>query len=144
MKFKKRNNWSRRNLIFLWNICWLWQPWKISLDIISLRMIILNYIKSFPPNDGSKDKKPKYKWIQIHKTFHNWFFATLFLIFSLIDLISICTYLIYNIWFATYVIISLTLYYITNDNITISWDFLRLTAPAAMPGHLGAVSLKKI
>ena len=25
----------------------------------------------------------------------------------------------------------------------ISWDFLRLTAPAAMPGHLGAVSLKK-
>ena len=38
---------------------------------------------------------------------------------------------------------SLTLYYITNDNITISWDFLRLTAPAAMPGHLGAVSLKK-
>ena len=30
-----------------------------------------------------------------------------------------------------------------NDNITISWDFLRLTAPAAMPGHLGAVSLKK-
>ena len=39
---------------------------------------------------------------------------------------------------------SLTLYYITNDNITISWDFLRLTAPAAMPGHLGAVSQKKI
>ena len=110
---KKKNNWSRRNLLFLWNICWLWQPWKISLDSISLRMIILNYIKSFPPNDGSKDKKPKYKWIQIHKTFHNWFFATLFLIFSLIDLISICTYLIYNIWFATYVIISLTLYYIT-------------------------------
>ena len=102
---KKKNNWSRRNLLFLWNICWLWQPWKISLDSISLRMIILNYIKSFPPNDGSKDKKPKYKWIQIHKTFHNWFFATLFLIFSLIDLISICTYLIYNIWFATYVII---------------------------------------
>ena len=31
-----------------------------------------------------------------------------------------------------------------NDNtITISWDFLRLTAPAAMPGHLGAVSLTK-
>ena len=30
-----------------------------------------------------------------------------------------------------------------NDNITISWDFLRLTAPAAMPGHLGAVSQKK-
>ena len=29
-----------------------------------------------------------------------------------------------------------------NDNIMI-WDFLRLTAPAAMPGHLGAVSLKK-
>ena len=29
------------------------------------------------------------------------------------------------------------------DNITISSDFLRLTAPAAMPGHLGAVSLKK-
>ena len=25
----------------------------------------------------------------------------------------------------------------------ISWDFLRLTAPAAMPGHLGAVSPKK-
>ena len=31
-----------------------------------------------------------------------------------------------------------------NDNITISWDFLRLTAPGAMPGHLGTVSLKKI
>ena len=31
-----------------------------------------------------------------------------------------------------------------NDDIMISWDFLRLTAPAAMPGHLGAVSLKKI
>ena len=31
-----------------------------------------------------------------------------------------------------------------NDNIIISWDFLRLTAPAAMLGHLGAVSLKKI
>ena len=31
-----------------------------------------------------------------------------------------------------------------NDNIMISWDFLRQTAPAAMPGHLGAVSLKKI
>ena len=31
-----------------------------------------------------------------------------------------------------------------NDNITISWDFLRLTAPAAMPGHLGTVSLEKI
>ena len=30
-----------------------------------------------------------------------------------------------------------------NDNITISWDFLRLTETAAMPGHLGAVSLKK-
>ena len=30
-----------------------------------------------------------------------------------------------------------------NDNIMISWDFLRLRAPAAMPGHLGAVSLKK-
>ena len=30
-----------------------------------------------------------------------------------------------------------------NHNITISWDFLRLTAPSAMPGHLGAVSLKK-
>ena len=30
-----------------------------------------------------------------------------------------------------------------NDNITISWDFLRLTAPAALPRHLGAVSLKK-
>ena len=30
-----------------------------------------------------------------------------------------------------------------NDNIMISRDFLRLTAPAAMPGHLGAVSLKK-
>ena len=28
-------------------------------------------------------------------------------------------------------------------HITISCDFLRLTAPAAMPGHLGAVSLKK-
>ena len=26
---------------------------------------------------------------------------------------------------------------------TISQDFLRLTAPAAMSGHLGAVSLKK-
>ena len=31
-----------------------------------------------------------------------------------------------------------------NDNIMTSWDFLRLTAPAAMPGHLGAVSLKTI
>ena len=31
-----------------------------------------------------------------------------------------------------------------NDDIMISWDFLRLTVPAAMPGHLGAVSLKKI
>ena len=30
-----------------------------------------------------------------------------------------------------------------NNDITISWDFLRLTAPAAMPEHLGAVSLKK-
>ena len=30
-----------------------------------------------------------------------------------------------------------------NDNITISWDILRLTAPAAMPEQLGAVSLKK-
>ena len=30
-----------------------------------------------------------------------------------------------------------------NDNITISWDFLRLAAPAAMLGHFGAVSLKK-
>ena len=30
-----------------------------------------------------------------------------------------------------------------NDNITISWDFLRLTAPVALLGHLGAVSLKK-
>ena len=30
-----------------------------------------------------------------------------------------------------------------NDNITISWDFLRLTAPAALPVHLGAVCLKK-
>ena len=26
-----------------------------------------------------------------------------------------------------------------NDNIMISWDFLRLTASAAWPGHLGAV-----
>ena len=26
---------------------------------------------------------------------------------------------------------------IQNDDITISWDFLRLTASAAMPGHLG-------
>ena len=32
---------------------------------------------------------------------------------------------------------------VQNDNITISWDNFRLTAPAAMPGHLGAVSLKK-
>ena len=30
-----------------------------------------------------------------------------------------------------------------NDNITVSWDFLRLKAPAAMLGHLGAVSWKK-
>ena len=30
-----------------------------------------------------------------------------------------------------------------NDNITISWDFLRQTAPAAMPRLLGAVSRKK-
>ena len=30
-----------------------------------------------------------------------------------------------------------------NDNITISWDFLRLTAPAARSEDLGAVSLKK-
>ena len=30
-----------------------------------------------------------------------------------------------------------------NDNIKITWDFLRLTAPAIMPGHLGAVILKK-
>ena len=30
-----------------------------------------------------------------------------------------------------------------SDNIMISWDFLRQTAPAAMTGHLGAVSLKK-
>ena len=30
-----------------------------------------------------------------------------------------------------------------NDIITISWDFLRLTAQAAMPGHLGADRLKK-
>ena len=30
-----------------------------------------------------------------------------------------------------------------NDNITISWDFLRLTTPTAMPGHLGIVGLKK-
>ena len=28
-----------------------------------------------------------------------------------------------------------------NDNITISWDFFRLTAPAAMLGHLGAVQI---
>ena len=28
-----------------------------------------------------------------------------------------------------------------NHNIMISWDFLRLAAPASMPGHLGAVSL---
>ena len=32
---------------------------------------------------------------------------------------------------------------VQNDNITITWDFLRLTAPADMPGNLGAVSLKK-
>ena len=30
-----------------------------------------------------------------------------------------------------------------NNNITILWDFLRLKGPAAMPGHLGAVNLKK-
>ena len=30
-----------------------------------------------------------------------------------------------------------------NDNIMISWDFLRLKAPVAMPGHFGTVSLKK-
>ena len=29
-----------------------------------------------------------------------------------------------------------------NDNITISWDLLRLAAPAAMLGHIDAVSLK--
>ena len=29
-----------------------------------------------------------------------------------------------------------------NDIITISWDYLRLTAPAVMPGQLGAVILK--
>ena len=29
------------------------------------------------------------------------------------------------------------------DNIKISWDFLRLTVPAARPGHLSAVSLEK-
>ena len=31
-----------------------------------------------------------------------------------------------------------------NDNITIPGDFLRLTAPAAMPGHIDAVSDEKI
>ena len=36
-----------------------------------------------------------------------------------------------------------SLHILQNDNITISWDFFRLTAPAAMLGHLGAVSLKK-
>ena len=49
---------------------------------------------------------------------------------------------IFNSFYLIYIAWPITI--LKNDNITISWDFLRLTAPAAMPGHLGAVSLKKI
>ena len=31
-----------------------------------------------------------------------------------------------------------------DDNIMISWDFLRLTSPAAMPGYLGAKQRKYV
>ena len=50
---------------------------------------------------------------------------------------------LYLLWDQKNIYIAWPFTTLQNDNITISWDFLRLTAPAAMPGHLGAVSLTK-